>query len=89
MPSVDYRVAMSAAEIIRELPKLSEADRRATREGLLEIANTNPDVALCNQAALEGANCSTAWRTKMPAVNPGEIWMRTLGWLPKSGPRCC
>ena len=46
---------MSAAEIIRELPKLTEADRRAIRERLLEIANANPDVALCNQAALEGA----------------------------------
>jgi hypothetical protein len=47
--------AMSAAEIIRELPGLTEADRRAIREVLLEIANQNPDVALCNQAALEGA----------------------------------
>ena len=46
---------MSAAEIIRELPKLTEADRRAVREALLEIANENPDVALCNQTALEGA----------------------------------
>jgi hypothetical protein len=46
---------MSAAEIIRELPRLGEADRRAIREALLEIANENPDVALCNQAALEGA----------------------------------
>ncbi len=46
---------MSAADIIRELPKLAEADRRAIRAALLEIANENPDVALCNQAALEGA----------------------------------
>ena len=46
---------MSAAEIIRELPKLTEADRRAIREVLLEIANQNPDVALCNQSATEGA----------------------------------
>lgn len=46
---------MSADEIIRELPKLTEADRRAIREVLLEIANSNPDVALCNQTALEGA----------------------------------
>ncbi len=46
---------MSAADIIRELPKLTEADRRAIRERLLDIANQNPDVALCNQAALEGA----------------------------------
>ena len=46
---------MSTAEIIRELPKLTEADRRSIREVLLKIANENPDVALCNQAALEGA----------------------------------
>jgi hypothetical protein len=46
---------MSAAEIIRELPKLTEADRRAIREALLEIANQDPEVALCNQAALEAA----------------------------------
>jgi hypothetical protein len=46
---------VSASEIIKELPKLSEVERRAIRVGLLEIANQNPDVALCNQAALEGA----------------------------------
>ena len=46
---------MSASEIIKELPKLREAERRAVREGLLEIANQDSDVALCNQAALDGA----------------------------------
>ena len=46
---------MSAAEIIKELPQLTEAERRAVREMLLEIANQKPDVALCNQSALEGA----------------------------------
>jgi hypothetical protein len=46
---------MSAVEIIRELPRLTEADRRAIRKALLDIANENPGVALCNQAALEGA----------------------------------
>jgi hypothetical protein len=46
---------MSAAEIIRKLPKLTEADRRAIRKALLDIANENPDVARCNQAALEEA----------------------------------
>jgi hypothetical protein len=46
---------MSAAEIINELPKLTEADRRAIRDVLLEIANQNAEVALCNQTALEGA----------------------------------
>ena len=46
---------MSTAEIIKELPNLPEADRRTIREVLLSIANQDPDVALCNQAALEGA----------------------------------
>lgn len=46
---------MSALEIIRELPRLTEADRRAIRDVLLTIANENPDVALCNQTAQEGA----------------------------------
>lgn len=46
---------MGVAEIIKELSKLTEAQRRAVREVLLEIANQDPDIALCNQAALEGA----------------------------------
>src|SRR5580765_4208910 len=54
-PDRRYAFTVSASEIIKELPKLSEADRRAIREGLLEIANQDPDIALCNQAALEGA----------------------------------
>jgi hypothetical protein len=46
---------MSASDIIKELPRLTEADRRHIREVLLEIANENPDVALSNQSALDGA----------------------------------
>lgn len=46
---------MSAAEIISELPRLTESDRRAIRQKLIEIANADPDVALCNQSASEGA----------------------------------
>ena len=46
---------MRATDIIKELPRLTEADRRHIREVLLEIANENPDVALCNQSALDGA----------------------------------
>jgi hypothetical protein len=46
---------MSASEIIKELPDLSETDRRAIREVLLEIANRDDDLALGNAAALEGA----------------------------------
>jgi hypothetical protein len=50
-----YNFAVSASEIIKELPKLSEAERRAIREGLLEIANQDTDLVLCNQTALDGA----------------------------------
>jgi hypothetical protein len=46
---------MSVADIIKELPRLTETDRRAIREVLLEIANQDADVALCNQTALDGA----------------------------------
>ena len=46
---------MSVAEIIKALPSLTEAERRAIREMLLEIANQDPEVAACNQTALDGA----------------------------------
>ena len=42
-------------EIIKELPRRTEQERRAIRQVLLEIANQDEDVAACNQAALEGA----------------------------------
>jgi hypothetical protein len=34
---------------------LTEQERRAIRQVLLDIANQDDDVAACNQAALEGA----------------------------------
>jgi hypothetical protein len=46
---------MSAAEIIEELPKLTEADRRAVRQRLQELAEANADVQLCNEIATQGA----------------------------------
>ncbi|HUJ71496.1 MAG TPA: hypothetical protein VLZ30_04590 [Verrucomicrobiae bacterium] len=46
---------MSTTEILKALPNLSEADRRAVRQKLLELAAQDEDVRLCNQAALEGA----------------------------------
>ena len=46
---------MSATEIIQELPKLTEAERRAVRQVLVELATENEDIQACNQAALEGA----------------------------------
>ena len=46
---------MSATEILIELPKLTEPERRAVRRRLSELAAENPEVALCNQSALDGA----------------------------------
>jgi len=46
---------VSAAEIIAELPKLTEDERRAVRQKLLELAAENNEVRSCNQAALDGA----------------------------------
>jgi hypothetical protein len=46
---------VSATEIINELPKLTESERRAVRQILLDLANKDEDVVHCNQAALEGA----------------------------------
>jgi len=50
-----FSSALSASEIINELPKMSEAERRAVREVLLNIANDDPDIALCNTTARDRA----------------------------------
>ena len=46
---------MSASEIIKELPQLSEAERRAVLDKLRELAVQEEDIRLCEQAAGEQA----------------------------------
>ena len=46
---------MSAAEIIKELPKLTEAERRAVLNRLRELAQQDEDIRVCNAAADEQA----------------------------------
>ena len=46
---------MSASEIIKELPKLSEAERRAVLDKLRELAGRDEDVRMCEQTADEQA----------------------------------
>ena len=46
---------MSVAQIIGELPKLTMPDRFAVRRRLMELADGNEDIALCDAMALEGA----------------------------------
>jgi hypothetical protein len=51
----DYIIPVSATDIIKELPRLTEQERRAIRQVLLDIANQDEDIATCNEAALQGA----------------------------------
>jgi hypothetical protein len=46
---------MNAAEIIQELPKLSQTELRAVRQRFIELASQNVDVALCDQASQDAA----------------------------------
>jgi len=46
---------MSAAEIIAELPSLSPADLRQVRRKLVELAEENEEIALCDISATAGA----------------------------------
>ena len=46
---------VSAIEIIRALPKLSQAEQRAVRRVLSDLAAREEDVQLCNQVATEAA----------------------------------
>jgi hypothetical protein len=46
---------MSVTQILSELPKLAPADLKAVRRKLVELAEENEDVALCDAMAQEGA----------------------------------
>jgi len=46
---------VSTQEIIKALSKLTEAQRHAVRRKLLELAEQNENVRLCDQAAFEAA----------------------------------
>ena len=50
-----HHFSMSAAQIILELPKLAAPERLLIRRKLIELADENVDVALCDAMALEGA----------------------------------
>lgn len=47
---------VSASDIIKELPKLSDAERLAVLTKLRELAAQDEDVQLCEQAAAEQAS---------------------------------
>ena len=51
-------LGVSTTEIIQELPKLSQAERRTVRRVLSDLAAKEEDVQLCNQVATEAAMMS-------------------------------
>ncbi len=65
---------MNTAEILSELPKLTEAERRSVRG------------KLCDQAALERAMMFDRMRTKMTAIKSGEVWQVDFGLAAKVRP---
>ena len=46
---------MSTTEILEAMPKLSLPELKAIRRKLQELADENDEVALCDEAALDGA----------------------------------
>ena len=68
---------MSASEIIKELPKLSEAERRAVLKKLRELAVQNEDVRLCEQAA--GEQAAELDRLEEAAADYRAIDLRSRG----------
>ena len=68
---------MSASEIIKELPKLSEAERRAVLNKLRELAVRDEDVRLCEQAADEQA--AELDRLEEPAANYRAVDLQSRG----------
>ena len=46
---------MSTSQILSELSHLTAADLLAVRRKLIELAEENEDIALCDATALEGA----------------------------------
>jgi len=72
-----YDFAVSASEIIKELPKLSEAERRAVLDKLHELAVRDEDVRLCEQAADEQA--AELDRLEEPAADYRAVDLRLRG----------
>ena len=76
-PDRRYNFAVSASEIIKELPRLSEAERRAVLNKLRELAVRDEDVRLSEQAADEQA--AELERLEEPAANYGAVDLRPRG----------
>ena len=68
---------MSAAAIIKELPKLTAVERRAVLEKLRDLAQQDQDSCVCNAAAEEQA--AALDRMEEPAVAYHTVDLRSRG----------
>jgi hypothetical protein len=68
---------VSASEIIKELPKLSEAERRAVLKKLRDLAVQDEDVRLCEQTA--GEQAAEVDRLEEAAADYRAIDLRSRG----------
>jgi len=82
-----YVQTMSVTEIINELPKLTEMERRAVREKLLELAAKNEDVRLCNQTAHEDALQLDEMEEKAGKIELPDFRARAKKIFPKPIPK--
>ena len=69
---------MSAAEIIKELPKLTAAERRAVLEKLRDLAQQEEDIRVCNAAADEQAVASDRMEEPAAAYHPVDLRSRGI-----------
>lgn len=70
---------MNAAEIIEELPRLTEAERRAVRQRLSELAAQDDKVRVCDAAANEQAAAWDRLEEQTLSYRPVDLGSRGIG----------
>jgi hypothetical protein len=70
---------MSAAEIIKELPRLTEAERRAVLDELRDLAQEDEDIRICNATADEQAAALDRMEEQAVAYHAVDLRSRGIG----------
>lgn len=70
---------MSATEIIKELPRLTEAERRVVLQELRALTQQDEDVRACDQAAQEQAAALDRMEEETIAYRTVDLPARGLG----------
>lgn len=70
---------MSAAEIIKELPGLTEAERREFPGKLVEMVQRDEEIAACNHSAAEGATLLDRLEETVTSYRGVDLRKRRVG----------